>query len=155
MSHMFRLVFLVTFRFLQMASAFVTNFTKSLTPRIPHPCVSSEIAAPDTELAALLHLLSPPVPPHKLQNAIDAFLHLSNKPATLTDSSDNGGLKTAIYARIVVELYAESLTLSLQQATEAESEADWWASLERSPLGLALYLLQSWYSSSFSRVSPS
>ncbi|KAG6891642.1 hypothetical protein C0992_012691, partial [Termitomyces sp. T32_za158] len=56
--------------------------------------------------------------------------------------SENDLLRDAIIAKLLVGLYAEGIDSYLSQATEAETEAEWWADIERSRWNLALYLLQ-------------
>jgi len=43
----------------------------------------------------------------------------------------------------MVGLYTKALKIHLDQATEAEAEAEWWGDIERSKLNVAWYLLQS------------
>lgn len=45
--------------------------------------------------------------------------------------------------RILVGMYARSLDLCLDEATEADTEADWWANIERSWASVAFYFLSS------------
>ncbi|KAH0586219.1 hypothetical protein H2248_007475 [Termitomyces sp. 'cryptogamus'] len=55
---------------------------------------------------------------------------------------ENDLLRDAIISKLLVGLYAEEIDSHLSQATEAETEAEWWADIERSRWNLALYLLQ-------------
>ncbi|KAG6890607.1 hypothetical protein C0995_006583 [Termitomyces sp. Mi166 len=56
--------------------------------------------------------------------------------------TENSLLRDAIITKLLVGLYAEGIDSYLSQATEAETEAEWWADIERSRWNLALYLLQ-------------
>lgn len=52
-------------------------------------------------------------------------------------------LKRMLEERILVGMYARSLDLCLQEATEADTEADWWTNIERSWKSVAFYLFAS------------
>ncbi|KLO15963.1 NCA2-domain-containing protein [Schizopora paradoxa] len=54
---------------------------------------------------------------------------------------DQAFLKKMLEERILVGTYARSLDLCLQEAIEADSEADWWANVERSWKSVTFYLL--------------
>ena len=52
-------------------------------------------------------------------------------------------LEDAIIRKLSVAIYADALDTYLAQAIEVEAQAEWWASVERSKLAVAWFLLQS------------
>jgi nuclear-control-of-ATPase protein 2 len=143
-----------------MPSEFVTHFTRSLdapTSRTPSP-----LPSPSPSSSNLNQAQTKPTTSHKKQ-ALHALLVSLNqgvittddiKQATVTlhtastyESSGNDHeeevLQDAISAKLTVALYSETLDAFLDQATQVEAEAEWWADVESSGTSVALYLLQS------------
>lgn len=54
-------------------------------------------------------------------------------------------LKHLVVSRIAIGLYAQALDLCLKEASEADSEAEWWSSIGRSYNSVAWYLVASEY----------
>ena len=91
----------------------------------------------------------------KLQNALLQLNRLTTEQSFLAalgilrDTAAPSGdpeeesLKQAVLGRVILGVYADALNAYLDQATEAESEAEWWDNVERSRYELAWYLLQS------------
>ena len=52
-------------------------------------------------------------------------------------------LKTALLNRVVVSLYGSVMDTFLAEAREADDEAEWWATIERSKTELVFYMIQS------------
>lgn len=69
----------------------------------------------------------------------DALVQASSGSA----SSEQDALLAAIAAKLTVGLYTQLLDIHLNEASEAESELEWWADVERSRVRAAYYLLQS------------
>jgi len=81
-------------------------------------------------------------PPATEQSILTALTLLCDT-AALSGDPEEESLKQAVLGRVVLSVYADALNAYLDQATEAESEAEWWDNVERSRYELAWYLLQS------------
>jgi len=83
--------------------------------------------------------LNPPATEH----SILAALSLLRDTAAPSGDPEEESLKQAVLGRVVLGVYADALNAYLDQAAEAEREAEWWDNVERSRYKLAWYLLQS------------
>jgi nuclear-control-of-ATPase protein 2 len=81
--------------------------------------------------------------PPATEQSILAALGLLRDTAAPSGDSEEESLKQAVLGRVVLGVYADALNAYLDQATEAEREAEWWDNIERSRYELAWYLLQS------------
>jgi hypothetical protein len=63
--------------------------------------------------------------------------------ASRSIDDEDQALKDAVLGRLVAAIYAEALDTLLSEAINSEIEAQWWADLERSRLGVAYHLVQS------------
>jgi hypothetical protein len=81
-------------------------------------------------------------PPTNEQSVLAALVLLRDTAAPSGDPEEES-LKQAVLGRVVLGVYADALQAFLDQATEAETEAEWWDNIERSRYELAWYLLQS------------
>src|SRR5688572_9590579 len=119
-----------------MTSEFVNHFTESLVPQIAdHPQSADQDGLRrhhEHNLTDILPLLATPIQHQQLLHAIDLYTHLPSSISTATNGSEDQSLQTAVHRKIVVALYAEALSLFLSEAMEAETEAEWWADIERS-----------------------
>ncbi|KAH9889850.1 NCA2-domain-containing protein [Cubamyces lactineus] len=83
--------------------------------------------------------------PESLRECIDALQTLEHHEKLLsaqaTDEEEQT-LRRAIIGRLALGLYAQALTMYLDEASEAESELEWWSELGRSRRYTAYYLLQ-------------
>jgi nuclear control of ATPase protein 2 len=52
-------------------------------------------------------------------------------------------LERAVTTRLIIVLYSVALDTLLEQASESEKEAEWWAHIERSKVRTTYYLIQS------------
>ena len=124
-----------------MPSEFVAHLLRPLAlSRPPSPAPSRGEPDPDTKNALqdlLLALKSPLSPP-----LVERTVHLL-QPLASSPDPECAALRQAVVSKLVVALYAEAIETRLAQATEAETEAEWWADIERSPWNLCWYLLQS------------
>ncbi|TFK74832.1 NCA2-domain-containing protein [Pluteus cervinus] len=131
-----------------MCAHFANHFTKSLVPHIPNnppqvlQHVSTQQQSQNQALVDLLSYLTPPIRHHNLCHAVETFSTMGTSLAVSAADPEEQALKIAVYSQFVVGLYTESLRLCLSQATEAEAEAEWWSERERTPMRLALYLVQ-------------
>ncbi|KAF7982860.1 hypothetical protein HWV62_25080 [Athelia sp. TMB] len=62
--------------------------------------------------------------------------------AVVKADSEEDALRRAVIGKAVVALYGEALDAYLQEASDAETEAQWWADVERSRQSVAYYFLQ-------------
>lgn len=73
----------------------------------------------------------------------DVLLLLSDSAKSIESDQEHDALVYAITARLAINAYADALDTLLREASEAETEAEWWANVERSRANVACYLLQS------------
>ncbi|KAF8073730.1 NCA2-domain-containing protein [Lyophyllum atratum] len=136
-----------------MPSAFVDQLLKPLelcrppSPTIPNSDSThnaSDVSAPKEKLQSLLASLNQPLSPSLVQDAVGSLIQLERRPDVSASGADpeNNALKEAIIIKLLVGLYAEGIEGCLSQAAEAETEAEWWAEIERSWWNVAWYLLQ-------------
>jgi hypothetical protein len=137
-----------------MPSQFIDHYTRPLSlSRPPSPLPSSPPRAPPAAvenaaketLRSMLVTLSTPVSRSIIGDTINSLVELEHNSAssiTAVDAEEEL-LKRAVIGKLVVGLYAEALDTYLSQASEVESESEWWADIERSRQNVAWYLLQS------------
>ncbi|KAG6820699.1 hypothetical protein H0H93_012752 [Arthromyces matolae] len=136
-----------------MPSGFAQHFIKPLSfsrhHSIPQNNDNPSYVTPSNlgDKEALQHLLSAlnqSLSPSLVEETVKALAQIEQKrgiaPAQL--DSEDVLLKNAIVTKLLVGIYAESVDSYLSQATVAETEAEWWADIERSRWTLSLYLLQ-------------
>jgi nuclear-control-of-ATPase protein 2 len=100
------------------------------------------VASESTEkLHSLLVSLQPPASQDAVDHAIEYLVDRSGD-LHVADSQETA-LKNAVIGQAAVGLYAQALDIYLNEATDIESEAEWWANVERSRVGVAWFLLQS------------
>ncbi|KAF9531473.1 ATP synthase regulation protein NCA2-domain-containing protein [Crepidotus variabilis] len=149
-----------------MPSEYVNHFTRSLaisTSRPPSPPPTPRLTSEtpggtsgyrafkkSTLHELLVKLNQAPISPVDVQIAVRKLRDLgppvgiSGGTAIRIDDADTeeNTLEEAVVGKLAVALYSDALDTSLAQATQAESEAQWWADIEHSTLGVLLYLLQ-------------
>ncbi|KAG6812573.1 hypothetical protein H0H92_002225 [Tricholoma furcatifolium] len=139
-----------------MPSAFVHHLIKPLSPsrrlsNVPATAQSSLSLQVDggskETLQKLLLSLNQPLSASLVIDTIGSLSQIEAEAnvSALGAETEDSVLRTAITNKLLVGLYAEAIDSYLDQATEAETEAEWWADIERSRWNLALYLLQSAY----------
>lgn len=138
-----------------MTSTFVAHHTRGLALYITKPREStvsarSSAAGPPAgskeALHSLLVNLKPPLSSEKIKEAITSLIALEDDrgDASLLDADpEEESLKAAVTAKLIVGVYAQAMDMYLQEATEAEGEADWWADVERSRYNILRYSIQS------------
>lgn len=129
-------------------STFVSIFVQDIAGRTqlstanqqqPQRLTSSPTSETKQKLQnALLELNSPAT-----EQSILAALVLLRDATVPSGDPEEECLKQAILGRVVLGVYGDALHMYLEQATEAETEAEWWNNIERSNSALAWYLLQS------------
>ena len=94
--------------------------------------------------------LKSPLDDDALKNALSDLSEYEQFATSLvtTGSSENEEeqvLKHMIESKIAIELYARAIDLCLKEASEADSEAEWWSGIGRSYRSVAWYLVASEY----------
>lgn len=130
-----------------MPSPFVKHHIRSLFPSFSSPSFKSKTSTVNHERLEFLRTLLASLQ-NKHQNTVvrEAIASLTQPGvSSLADTQDpeEYTLKRAIIGVLVVDLYSEALDIFLNESSQAESEAEWWAEVERSRQNVALYLLQS------------
>ncbi|KAG5648362.1 hypothetical protein DXG03_004934 [Asterophora parasitica] len=137
-----------------MPSAFVDHLVKPLalshppSPTIPSTPPAYALNSPDSatkeQLQFLLAGLNEPLSASLVQDTVGSLTQLERRPgiSTLGADPENIALKEAIVSKLLIGLYAEGIDGCLSQAADAETEAEWWADIERSRLSVVWYLLQ-------------
>ncbi|KAI0056106.1 NCA2-domain-containing protein [Artomyces pyxidatus] len=97
-------------------------------------------------LRSLFVSLSPPLTPNRISDAIQALQsydsgHAQGAGVRALDEED-ANLRDAIIGRLMAGLYASALDTFLSEASDAETEAEWWADVERSRLSVGYHLVQ-------------
>jgi nuclear-control-of-ATPase protein 2 len=134
-------------------STFVSVFVQDIAGRTQLPVANQQQQQNFTsgsgserkqKLQNALLELNPPA----TEQSILAALGLLRDAAVPSGDPEEESLKQAVLGRVILGVYADALNAYLDQATEAEREAEWWDNVERSRYELAWYLLQSnecWY----------
>lgn len=126
-------------------STFVSVFVQDITGRTQLPAANQQQQGLTSgserkqKLQNALLELSPPA----TEQSILAALGLLRDTAAPSGDPEEESLEQAVLGRVVLGVYADALNVYLDQATEAEREAEWWDNVERSRYELAWYLLQS------------
>ncbi|KAJ7508582.1 NCA2-domain-containing protein [Mycena galericulata] len=131
------------------SSHFADSFTRPLSlTRLPTPepsLTASErppVVSESTEtLRSLLASLKPPVSQSAVDEALEYLVQADRDSLLVTDAQENA-LKNAVVSQVAVGLYARGLDIYLNEAAEIEAEAEWWANVEGSSIGVAWFLLQ-------------
>lgn len=115
----------------------------------------------EQSLQSLLLSLKPPLTHARINEAIQALqeyesCRTASETAGISSvpTYEEENLKTAIVHRLMVGTYTVVLDTFLNEAINAETEAEWWADIERSTWGVWNYLLQSAWTSSIFYVCP-
>ena len=129
-------------------STFVSVFVKEIAGRTQIPATDqqqrqSSVSGADSERKQKLQNALLELNPPATEQSILAALTLLRDTAVPSGDPEEESLKQAVLGRVVLSVYADALNAYLDQATEAESEAEWWDNVERSRYELAWYLLQS------------
>ncbi|KZP31535.1 NCA2-domain-containing protein [Athelia psychrophila] len=130
-----------------MNTSFSAHYVRSLATSSPLLSVSD--AAPNSKkhsLQALVASTSQPLSSSDTRIALKSLQSIENDHSSALSVADADGeeyaLKRAVIGRAVVALYAEALDIYMQEASDAETEAEWWADVGRSRQSVAYYFLQ-------------
>ncbi|TEB36201.1 NCA2-domain-containing protein [Coprinellus micaceus] len=124
-----------------MASDFVLSFTTPLL-QSKDRFTSSTTPSASSLTALLASLDKPHLTTHEIANAAEALRSHESLVTTTAENDDQELLKQAIVAKLTIALYADALEVQIKQALDMETEAQWWADVERSTANVAWYLLQ-------------
>jgi len=96
--------------------------------RPPSPAPSHGEPDPDTKsvLQDLLLALKSPLSPSLVERTVHVLQPLAASP-----DPECAALGQAFVNKLVVACYAKAIETCLTQATQAETEAEWWADIER------------------------
>lgn len=98
----------------------------------------------ENALQSLLKSLKPPIEKSRLRSALLSIKDYEEQfHSESAQNNDIFILKQTIISRLLVGFYAETLDVCLQEAVEADAEAQWWGDIERSWRRLVWYSLQS------------
>ncbi|KAJ6520353.1 NCA2-domain-containing protein [Mycena sanguinolenta] len=127
------------------SSNFANSFTRPLSTRLSPSSIASDappVVSESTEtLRSLLGSLKPPVSQSAVDEALN-YLARADGNALVDTPEQEKVLESAVVRQVAVGLYARSLDIYLNEAMEIELEAEWWANVERSGIGIAWFLLQ-------------
>ena len=129
-------------------STFVSIFVQDISGRTQLPTANQQQSQRSTsnstsETKQRLHNALLELNPPATEQSILAALVLLRDATAPSGDPEEECLKQAILGRVVLGVYADALHTHLEQATEAETEAEWWNNIERSNSELTWYLLQS------------
>lgn len=129
-------------------STFISVFVKDVAGKTHLPATDQQqrktfSPGPDPERKWKLKNALLELDPPATEQSILAALTLLRDTSAPSGDPEEESLKQAVLGRVVLGVYADALNAYLDQATEAESEAEWWDNVERSRYELAWYLLQS------------
>ena len=129
-------------------STFVSAFVQDIAGRTQLPATDQQqqqrfTPTSDSDRKRKLQNALLELNPPTAEQSVLAALHLLRDTAALSGDPQEESLKQAVLGRVVLGVYADALNACLDQATEAEREAEWWDNVRRSRYELAWYLLQS------------
>ncbi|KAJ7729263.1 NCA2-domain-containing protein [Mycena maculata] len=132
------------------SSHFADNFARPLSlTRLPTPEPSfaspeglSVVSESTEALRSLLGALKPPVSQSSVDDALKYLAQADRDALFVSGDTQEDALRRAVVSQVAVGLYARGLDVYLNEATEIEAEAEWWANVERSNIGIAWFFLQ-------------
>ncbi|KAI0031065.1 ATP synthase regulation protein NCA2-domain-containing protein [Vararia minispora EC-137] len=103
--------------------------------------------SPKDALRSLYLSLKPPIPQTTLTDAVQhlqqhELTRALESSQTQTVDVEEKGIYDAVVGKLVAAIYAQTLEIFLNEASEVEAEAEWWADIERSRMRAGYYLLQ-------------
>lgn len=145
------------------STSFAANHVKSLADATYREAINPSndgTATPSlraAKLYKLLHQLESPLDQRALRSTIKSLVEIEENSAVVWSDSavsqEDANVRAAVESRVCVGVYAEVLGRWLQEASEADAEAEWWAGTIRSQRSVVWYLIASAFSV-FSSYSP-
>ncbi|KIJ54558.1 hypothetical protein M422DRAFT_200395 [Sphaerobolus stellatus SS14] len=111
-------------------------------PTSPAPEAQSASLPRIDKFRSLVSAFKTPVNPKLIQETLEELQKEYDQVGTFEAGSEEDALRTAALGAVAASLYGHVLDILLQQATEAEGEANWWGELERSRTYLCWYMVQ-------------
>jgi hypothetical protein len=132
-----------------MNSSFTTHYIQSLATSTALPELSSDaqLTSKKQNLQSLVSLKQP-LSRSETRDTLHSLQRIERDNAEISTAQadkEEYALRRAVLGKIVIGLYAEALDTYLTEANEAETEAEWWADVERSRRNVAYYFVQSEY----------
>lgn len=131
-------------------SSFVSHLTSDLTARIQPPTSvppsppGGAHDQPKETLRSLFVQLNQPVPVSNASGHLGTLQeYRDGQGALAANDEEEAALQRAVLGKLAIDLYGQTLDVVLQDARRVEEELEWWADLERSTSGVALYFVQS------------
>lgn len=112
------------------------------------PTPSSQTQSPTKQSLRTFFLeFIPPTTLYDARESLADLQQLDSEAGALTRTADEEEvtLRRAILGKLIIGLYSQALNTFLQEATNAETELEWWADIGRSRWNVGYYLLQSAY----------
>lgn len=138
-------------------STFVSQLDRELLVKVLPPNTSVATPTPSSQsqsptkqsLRTFFLELTPPSTLYDARESLTDLQQLDSESGVLTRTADEEEvtLRRAILGKLVIGLYCQALNTFLEEATNAETELEWWADIGRSRLNVGYYLLQSAYHS--------
>lgn len=130
-------------------SSFVSHFQSDLASKVlppsvpPTPNIQPQSHAKQSLRSFFLNL-EPPTSLSDAQKCLDALNSLQDAQISEAPADEEEAmLRRAIVGKLLVGLYVQALNVFLKEASEADTESDWWNDVTRSRWNVAYYLLQS------------
>ncbi|KAF9267343.1 NCA2-domain-containing protein [Marasmius fiardii PR-910] len=129
----------------------VRNYVKGLEQHAQKPLFQvaqtvsdqSESESTKQKLQSTLASLENSGSSRPIDDAIQVLLTLdSQKSLASPKDSEQAALEQTIFNKVAIAVYSQALDILLAQSLEAEKEMEWWDNIERSPLNVAHYFLQ-------------
>ncbi|OCH92846.1 NCA2-domain-containing protein [Obba rivulosa] len=130
-------------------SSFVSDLTVDLSTRVVLP-TSVPPTPPGTQqkdkeaLRSIFLNLNYHLSVSEVKECLETLQTYDNERAGSFDAGDDEeqALRRAVLGKVAVSLYAEALDTFLREASQAETEREWWNDIERSRTNVLYYLLQ-------------
>ncbi|GJE91742.1 NCA2 domain-containing protein [Phanerochaete sordida] len=133
-------------------STFVTLLHRELSSRVLLPPPSSPAAESATAsaytnasrdaLRTYLAELNPPISLPDARACLDALHRFEQGDVRTSVDGEDEALQTAVLVKLLIGLYVQTLEVYLDEASDAETQLEWWADIERSRIRSAYYLVQ-------------
>ena len=134
-------------------STFITQLDSELVLKVLPPNTSAATPTPNSQsqtptkqsLRTFFLELTPPASLYDARESLADLQQLDSVAGALTRTADEEEvtLRRAILGKLIIGLYSQALNTFLQEATNAETELEWWSDVGRSRWNVGYYLLQS------------
>ena len=125
---------------LSISQSQTTRFLTRLGPRAP-----SEVPRQDNDLLTLFHQFKDPFDKPSLHDTFEKLFMYKRDPDIQSIGEYDAIIINALEKKIIIGFYAQLLDQWLEEAIEADSDAELWESIYRSSSSVAWYLFASEY----------